>query len=351
MSSLIFMDGFDHYEADEADDFEKKWDEGYNTHETESIVAAGRFGGSCVQSYDAIYQSAYFLLRKNLDVADQTIIVGAAVKFTDIDQIANYNGILSLDNGNSASYPEIVFGLTDSYVPIVYRKTGVTNYSAMFSGESSLDTNTWYYFELMGRVHPTLGKCELRIDGESLGTYEGDTQYASPTQTSNVYVGIERPIGEYQWIDDVYIASGEDFYGDSRIDCIYPIASGEVTELTAVGAPDNFECVSGEQFNDDVSGEWVQGAYGTDSYIFGNCGVSGEIYGIQLAHISNRTEPVGGMNSKNIIRKGSVNYSGETHDETDDIEYKTACFDEDPSDDSSWSPAKVDACEFGVEFE
>jgi len=351
MSSLLFMDGFDHYEASEADDFLVKWDFVNNLTGDESIIPGGRFGdGQCWYSYDAAAASTG-QLGKTFTPMDRVVIVGMAIKFTGLySSVAYSQGMIIINNSVNMVYPQMSLLFNSSRVPRAYRKTGALSYSLMFSGEA-LDTSTWYYIEMLARLHNTNGKCEVRIDGESIGTYEGDTRYDGSDQTNDIYIGCQRNNGDHAWIDDVYMASGEDFYGDSRIDCIYPVASGEVTELTAVGAPDNFECVSGEQFNDDVSGEWVQGAYGTDSYIFGNCGVSGEIYGIQLAHISNRTEPTGTLKSKNILRKGSVNYSGETHDETDDIEYKTACFDKDPSDDNSWSPAKVDACEFGVEFE
>lgn len=342
------MDGFDHYSANEGLDFVKKWGGAADGGAREFISGAGRFGGQCFESY-GVGTAIYTSLKKTLSNMDRTVIIGAAFKFSGVyASTTAYNGPFKIDNGNSSVYPQMCLHITAGGIPIAYRKTGGISYTSMFSGEA-LGINTWYYLEMMARIHPTLGKCEVRIDGESIGTYEGDTQQDSPTLTTRVMIGVSRSTSHHWYFDDVYIASGEDFLGDVRIDVMYPNASGEVTELTAVGAPENFQCVSGELF--PPSGEYVQASYGTDTYKFEDCGVSGEIFGLQVNHISSRTEPVGTLKSKNILRKGSTNYSGEQNTETDSPTYKTACFDEDPTDSNTWTPAKVDASEFGVEFE
>lgn len=330
--SLLFMDGFDHYD----DDYEaSKWDA---SDDAIIITTGGRRNGGYLSL------GPYDYLKKIIETPVNTLILGLAMKSGDSNDgayknIRFYNGSdiqMCVDIGAAETHLEINLGASTEI-----GETAV----------GTVSTELWHYYEFKIYVHDTNGTFDILRDGVNIFTYTGDTKsvVGSDLIDSIGFFGSTR-------IDDLYICDtngtiNNDFLGDVKIEAVYPDADGIHTDFTCSIGTDHYALVDENPLSetDYNEGDTVgnKDSYGitTDASV-----ADDTILAIQVVHALNNPD-AGEMNAKGLVRSNSIDYL-ETNPVVVNTTMKlhTDIRETDPQDSAAWTKAKLDAAEFGIEI-
>ena len=346
--TLLHMDGFEGYGKEDVLSF---WDTGSYIDVTSLIDQSGRRGGYCVNTGERNNSSQWQLIWANPNPFDNQIIaVGCAFKFPTTN--SNENTLISI---NGFGDP-IAWVTLDSSERLLIKRKPSSTASIRYTSEI-LTPYTWYYLELKTRLSTTEGFIQCKLNEQILfEEYNVDTYsyVAYGSQISSVHF----KNGTYcqMWMDDIYIldttgSKNNDFLGDIRVDSIHPNGAGNYTDLTP-SAGNNYECVDETNMDDT---DYVEGANAgeIDSYTYGSVPTDiddAAIFGIQLRNQAIRTAESDNIKMKGLLRTGSTDYKESTAQSLADIvKSKVVIWEDDPSDSNSWTQAKINACEFGVE--
>ncbi len=231
------------------------------------------------------------------------------------------------------------------------------------SAAGLISSGDWYYIEVKGYLHDTIGFFEVKIDGTSVVSFTGDTKRASASPYTQL-AGVA--LGNYQGVsaagtnrtfdfDDFYICdslgvNNNDYLGDCRIACLYPDGEGTTQEWTPQGGGTHFSEVDETLLDSDTTYESCTTYPRKTLYTFQDIGGTvGSIAGIQTAAAIRKTQ-TGGAIHKHTVRSNSIDtdgsdkaFSGGTA-----YNYSTQIWEQDPSDLTDWTEAKVNAIEAGI---
>ena len=349
--TLLKFDGFEGYGKEDVDSF---WDSSSSIGTGATIDQSGRRGGYCVNSPNWVNNSAITLTWSNPNpYNDQILTIGFAFKHNDTGNPAT----IAATHEIASNYKPFYLSLDHNNERIYFnRMPGNTGYN-MFITEP-IERNTWYYFEIQGKIGASDGFVKFRINEQLV--YEeynidtlpyqgsGNNQFSKVVFDTSIY-------GRFYY-DDIYIldslgSKNNDFLGDIRVDSIHPNGAGNYTQLTP-SAGNNYECV--DETNMDSS-DYVEGANAgdKDSYTYANVPTDLDdagIFGIQLRNQAIRTAEADNIKLKGFLRTGLTDYEETTAQSlADTIKSKSVIWEDDPSDSNAWTKAKINACEFGVE--
>jgi hypothetical protein len=159
---------------------------------------------------------------------NRVLIVGFAFQFPST--ITDNNWIVELRhpnfNGTTVGYSEL--GLRTSVGAANELKLTVCNTTVNTSTTANLQTGEWYYLELKCYCDASSGTVEVKIDGTTVLTYNGDTQ-ASAQYIHYSNVLFHPSILEAMWVDDLYICDGtgntnNDFLGTCNVRTLSPVS-------------------------------------------------------------------------------------------------------------------------------
>lgn len=215
---------------------------------------------------------------------------------------------------------------------------------------------SWCYVELKYRGHASAGVYELRVNGSVLYTFSGDTHYSTAGDNLGFIFADEAWSG---WeIDDLYFLAVDgvglnDFLGDSRVDTVLATGAGNSTQLTpSAGA--NYECIN-EDPNDPA--DYVEGDTDglKDTFVYADVPTDiddNNIYAVCVDNHARRTQPVGGVILRNVLRSNGTDYYGPQDYAVGDstVGWKKSVWEKDPDDNGDWTQVKINACEFGAEL-
>ena len=231
----------------------------------------------------------------------------------------------------------------------------------LFVGASTIRTipisaGVWHWVSMHLRVHATLGRWEVTVDGISLMDFTGDTLGAGTPDTIN---GIAFGSGKnavYKW-DDIIITDGlgsppfDDLLTDRRIETIRPDGVGTATNFAPFPADGvNWNKVDEAVPDDDTT--YVEDSVSAqrDTYTHGNMTLTpASIDGLVVKTLAKN--PDGGSNDiKHVIdSNGSVSV-GSAVGTTNAYQVKQTLFETDPNTATAWTKAGVDAVEAGFEI-
>lgn len=339
--ALLFMDGFDHYL-----DLDKKWDSQFFGNVIVATQAEGRFTPGALQVKGT---GGGGTRTKNLKSSTEVI---AGFAWNNINSDA-FRGLFNFtdNNGNEA---QLIINIATGVATLTFNGQTATTASTTFTGA------VWQHVEIRVKVSDTVGELEIRRNGVQVAQVTGvDTQPASFTGLVSFSVEADDN-SQLHFVDDLYILDttgsvNNTFAGDSRIVTLLPASAGTSDDFTPTGAGSNHAATNETLIDDDTT--FVEsGLFGAkDAYTMQTLLSKGliptTIFGLQIANGSKKTD------AGRIDYLDQMVIGGTTFDNGVDIvstsgAYKFTTFirDTDPSDSGTWTIAKVDAVQAGIEI-
>lgn len=337
--TLLFMDSFDHYAAA---DVLRKW----TSMTGVATMLTGRFGGSCVR-----LTSANCIMHKTLTGSHQTLIWGAAVKFSAFP--GQYGHVIRFTEG----------GYTDTYLQCGVRHSVTPGLFTLNGGSGAvlaesvipLYANVWYYFELKAYIHNSLGTMELRVNNTTYASASNvDTQKTANANADGFGIGEYYNFASGTYYDDMYICNGaggvnDDFLGDHRVECLFPSGAGNYAQWTPNGAANNYDCVNDAAPNGDTDYNSQDGAGlpKIDSFAMSNLeSTTGTIKGVQSV-LYHRKDDAGDVTVAPLYRIGGTDYPQTGVNLPDTYQYGMEVEEVSPATATAFSIAEVNGLEFG----
>jgi hypothetical protein len=357
--ALLYIDGFD------AADAALRWVR-TGVDADFSYAAATRFGaGKAVTLSSVTFNSAASLLHSI--TPSVAIYAGAAIK-------------VGLELDSNASNPTAnLFGLySDGGMTghIYIRRLTLTNAIALYRGDANSGTigspsgtqiavsaagvfdANWHYIEMHATIHDTTGRVIVKVDGNAVIDFTGDTRNAG-TSTSIDAIRFRTAIYS-NWtpnspitIDDLYICDGtgmvnNTFLGDVRVQSLVPTGVGSSTQLTPTGSANNYANVNEVPYSSATYN--ASSTVGQrDTYALSDLvGNTTAIFGIQsVAHM--QKNDAGTANAKIALKSGASVY----YDATQSLGASTAAYvqlrETDPATSAAWTVGNANALEAGME--
>ncbi len=326
--SLIFMDGFDHWDSGQ---FLDKWttkSAGISTQPSYSRWSTGR----------AIWIASSNYLSKVFDSNYSTLVVGCALKSKGF----TYGDFLKFRDGGTTQV-HVDFDGTDDNIK-VYRGD-----STALLGSTAVDYldqfyEKWYYIEIKVVINSSSGSVQININEQTiLNLTSQNTQITGNAYCNEIYFGASD-----QWCDDLYV-DDSDILGECRVKTFVPDdVSTSINDFTA-SAGNKDECV--DEIGPDEDTTYIYGGTVNDQQGFGiTTGALGTIKGMQLNNCV-RKDDVGTVKIKNLVRSNGSNYLESTEYELNtDYTHHPVLWETDPDDSNPWTQAKLEAAEFGLEI-
>lgn len=328
--ALRFADSFDHYATA---NILKKWT---SISSTPLIGAYGRNGtnGLRIDGDEGVSLT--------LD-ARATWIVGGAFK---INLLGSTRFLFTLKDG--ATF-HVGLGVRADGVLGVFRANNSTELAN--SGAFALSVGGMYYIEFKCTIGDTgVGAYEVRVDGTArIGPTAGaDTRNGGNATANIVSIETTGSVTAYD-VDDVYICDtsgsvNNDFLGDVQVKCVLPTAAGATTNFTpSVGA--NYECVDDATL-DEANYNSSSTVNHVDTFVFGDIPAAGTVKGVQVwgGMQKSDTDP---RSAALMVRPDATDHAGASQTlATSWLGYREI-FETNPDTSAAWSPAAVNATEFG----
>jgi hypothetical protein len=354
--ALLFMDGFDHYDA--VTHLMKKWTSsdyyGYVPPSSVYSSTGGRRGGGTLEVRGFQESPKYNLsYLKTLPSSYQTLIFGAAVKFSHGSATGSQPfHFMAFVNG-STYHVCLRLNLSTRYLELMRYTSLLGTYSVAISD------GVWYYIEVKTTISNSVGTAELRVNEFPALVLTGiDTCNGGDELVNSVAIGGFYSSGTlYQYVkfDDLYVCDtsgsmNNDFLGDCRIDTIVPSGAGYTTNWTP-SAGSNYQCVDDAQFDngsDYVSETTVDDI---DSYAFGDLPVGiVDIKGIQTNLFGKRADSAVLTKAKPTIRPVATTHLGAEVTFDDNYYDLLGITELNPETSTAWTKTTLDATEFGVKL-
>lgn len=355
--TLRFVEGFDHLAVASPNfgDFitTGKWTAFGNNAASVITQATGRYGapGTYLRVTGGGFIAGY-LDKLNLPNMT-TMVVGFAYRTNFVTSTPGY----FLDSGVA----QISFQTTGTNQLAVYRGDIGT---LLGTTTTVIPLNTWVYLEFRVLIDPSVGTVDIRQDGVSILSLTGlNTRSTANSFVNGFRIGYNHngSAGQNQDWDDLYCLDttgsvNNNFLGEVRIATIYPTGS------SADGLPhtqwtpntgNNFAAVN--QTTPDGDTTYVSDATvgHIDTYAFGDLPVAAStIFGIQYNVVA-RKDDVGIRQIAPVYRRpsaGGADFVGATGvNLTSVYTDQTSIVELNPDTASAWTPAAVNAAEFGIE--
>jgi hypothetical protein len=322
---------------------------GYGTPPTDMTQYTGRFGrGKAWGRPGSNTTTSWWYLNGTVwGYSADTVgyIVGFAAKRT------NWNNSFSVHSYmTSGSYTDAFqVRFIQDYIRV---KMWNTDYPAY---DVYLPEGTWAYVEWYYKRHSSTGRYHLKVNGNTIRDFTGDTRYS--TGASHVGVTFRGDAWAGFQFDDLYFLAVDgsglnDFLGKCRVDPALPNGAGNYGQFTP-SAGSNYECVDDDPYSEtdyveaDTDGD-------RDSYTIASVDsdiVDRRIKAIQLTPAIARTEDLANLDMTPFLRKSSVDYDGTLWNVPNTAyRIRRGLWTADPSDSNPWTKAKINACEIGVKL-
>lgn len=321
--SLVFMDGFD------AKDFGTKWS--FNQAGTTSSTT--RFGSGSSLAFSGANGYMYRTF-----TAITNIYFGFAFMFTS----AYVNDIVRLYGDSNATNHIRLTPISSGSNIGVYR-------GGTLLGSFSLNFNVWYYIEVNATINSSTGTIQVKVNGVSVFTYNGNTQNGGTNLSIDGFWLLQSG-GCY--FDDLYICNNSGtvnntFLGDVRVQTLVPNAAGTSTQWAATGGA-NYANVA--DIPDNTATYNMSSTVGQrDTYAMADL-ASGttNVLGVQEnLHAWKGDAGIGNLKPAYLIG-GTVYYDSVISPGTSSAWYGSLR-ETNPATSTTWTPGDVNGMEFGAE--
>jgi hypothetical protein len=326
--TLLFMDGFDHWDIGQYID---KWSyktAGIATNPSYSRWSSGR--GILLGSGNYMY--------KNFSSTYATLVFGAAIMPTNLA----FGDFLKFKEGGTTQV-HIDFDGTDDNIK-VYRgdSTALLGNTAVNSLASYLWK--WLYIEVKVVINSSTGSVQVDINESTvLNLTSQNTQATGNAYVDQIYLGPSQV-----YMDDLYVDDST-IRGESRVRTFVPDSvSSNINDFTA-SAGNKDECVDEQPPDEDTT--YIYASTVNNRQGFGiTTGSLGTVIGMQLNNVV-RKDDVGITKIKNLVRSNGTNYlESNEYELTTSYTHNSVIWETDPDDSNAWTQTKLEAAEFGLEI-
>ncbi len=215
---------------------------------------------------------------------------------------------------------------------------------------NSLSINTWYYIELQVYTDQSPnGSVELRVNEDVwFQNLACDTQEGANDYHTAFRVGVT---DEETLFDDIYLLDStgsinNDFLGTRKVSAIRPNASGDDTDWTP-DSGNNYDRVNEVELDEDISYVETGTTTNQDLYNYDPTVNVTSIDGIQIIVEVKATS--GSMELQNVTKSGATE-STQSCGTIISTDYGTCSTLRELNPDTSlpWTPAEIDAAQFGI---
>ena len=325
----VFMDSFDHYSTS---DIGKKWTAGNSG----AISAGNGRGGSASVRWSGSQNGP------EVSVANLvTVYAGFAFRMQDDGMLSDALAILRLLDGGSIQLDMCLN--TDNFIMV---KRGGTSVVAT-AGTGALAAGSFYHIESRFTLHPTVGSCEVRVNGTVVLNATGLNLVTSGNVYCNTVMLLTGGGTSTYDFDDFWITT-DAFLGDCRVIALLPQGPGNYSQWTP-SAGLGWQCVDEASMNGDT--DYVSsGTPGQrNSYDFASAG-SGIVKAVQQVSAC-RKDDAGSRTMKQFARISGTDYDGSAISVGDSYAMQRRVMDVNPATGTAWTAAQVDAAEFGCKLE
>ena len=301
------------------------------------------WGSGCALQWN---MSEYCSFSYNLPAVSKYIICGFAYRIPAIRLWTN------------VSDRPIVSGLTYDGKRHFYLYLGnsgqirvyVNSSSPVLIGATSrgLKQGEWAYIEFKTYTDASSGTFDIRINGENVLTYSGDTRDGSSPYTSRIVFQDTEDCA----IDDIYIMGNSDdsdtYLGPVKVERLAPTADGAVSDWTPSANADHYTLVDEIPVN---SSDYIEASTLGDEELFEYANTS--LASIAAVKITSDLAANGGYNEvKHRYRSGSANsYDGATFGVVDTtVAEKSEILVVDPDTNAAWTTTNLNSAQFGAEI-
>ena len=343
--AVLWMDGCDSYNT--VNDLALRYP-GSTTGLIAVSTTGGRFGGGAIaminntSNLSGSYGGPIVIPHSG----SSAIIMGGAYLPS-----GSSNPIMAFSNslGGSGTIELTVY--YDLGIIRLYR--GTSTGTLLASSTASFAQGVYHHIEAKATIADSGGTCEVRVNGQTVINYSGDTRQSTTGTAGIDRVGFITQSGTSNYWDDVYVldTSGSvanNFLGDCRINTLAPTSDSSVQFTRSTGAS-NYLCVDEGRYNSDT--DYVESATvgHIDKYGYADlaAGVT-TVHGVQAICWARKTDAATRTMRQNIYLNAST--SAQTAF-TLSTSYAPYCHIATLNPDGSvqWTPTTVNAALAGIE--
>jgi hypothetical protein len=357
--ALLFLDGFEGYAS--ATDMLRssaptRW--GSVTYSSTSFNAATYRTTQPTAANSRSFSSVGFNgynYAKLITPSATELIMGCGFYYTQTAN-NNENGIFLVANYQSWSQ-----GVVLSINPFTGSlRAGIPNASSLLStvlgtSGTSVSPNVWHHVEMRVKCHATAGEIEVYLNGvQVINVASVNTATGGIADYREIYSMVyNSSYGPTFLIDDFYLCdksgtTNNTFLGPIGVYSLMPTANASSTQLTPTGVASNWDAVN-DTSPDTTTYVATTTTGNKDYYTFESlpAGVT-QVAGVQLKSMN--TMPIGGPRKLlyNIKNGANVISSSLKALFVGTWVYDSFVADKAP-DNTAWTPAKVNASEYGIE--
>jgi hypothetical protein len=346
--ALRFIDGFDHYNPNNASDYADKW-----SFQSNTAVSTGRFtdltNAKCIS-----INSETEGMRKDLTARETGVtIFGFAFKTTTTTLSTNMK----------------IFVLWESTTIQVYIRANSDGSFSIVRGDGTVlgtsstglwTHSTWYYIEWKIKVADSIGsgECNLYLNGTSILSLVAatDTKNSSNAGWDRVSFRYANASGsthnsqfdDFYWCDDTG-SSNNTVLGDVRVCCLSPNGNGNSSQFVGSdgNSTNNYQLVDEQQANSDTDYVESSTVGNIDTYTFEDLPATvATIKGVQVTNFQRKTD-AGTRTVANVTRISSTNYVGSDMTLNANYRTQTTLLESSPATGIAWTVSELNAAEFG----
>ena len=339
--SLVFMDGFDHYETA---DILKKWSTTTVWTPTFGTILPGvspawsRAPGGQALRLNGSAQT----LTKNLSTTIVTGVVGFNLMLNTIGAATIF---IFMDGGTE----QCSLRMNASGQITFNRGTTV-----LATSSNNIVAATWYHIEIKATINNTTGTYEVRVNGSSSGWIAPATGANTRNGTNNYFSQVQLISNVVETFDDFYvlncaISPNNDFLGPQKIFVLLPEKNGTYNQFTP-NYMDNFENVRETTGDADNTFNQSSTVNNIDSFNLTNVPTA-TINAIQ--HVILARQDAGAQRAiASFQRQGTTDVAGSTNmNLAGSYLYYLDPKDTNPADsNSAWTASGINNSEFGYKL-
>lgn len=345
--SLIFMDGF---EAEQNPAI-RGWTITSNQSGVVVDTSIKRSGeASCkIQSRSYTGSSWYGKLSYLTDVSSDTMIIGFGLRFSAFNPAVEW---LSIGNNDGSRLVKFFIDSTGS----IY----ATNSGSLGDGSRQLtlpytiQTNTWYYFQIKVKSDPINGQITILLGNEIVSNITGINTSSNSSKIDSIYFYQGSTATYAIWVDDIYVVNTvpptDDFIGICSIAGSRPISNGDVMHFESVGNAEQWQTVD-DTVTDTSDYIYGDGLNEKSLFIMSDVTTVGDIKGITVFDYAARSEEGQGISKYKMVLRNESDQEYESNEVNlpgANWSTHTQVFEKNPITDTTQDMTSVNELQLGV---
>jgi hypothetical protein len=334
--SLLFVDGFDHW--DQSDGLTCKWD-AYSSTNLYVGTTYARWSDMTNAQGMSTYSSYYI---EKLVGNQSTLVVGISFlkNETNAPTLSTSAPLIAFyDNADR----QIGIHIDANYAINAYRNTTYLGKSA----DNVLQSQKWFHLQVKVVFDQSAGSVEVKVNGTTVLNLTGiDTCYSANAYANAVRIGGVYS-GMHGYWDDLWI-DDSDFLGELRVKTYWPDSDETHTDFTPNTGTDHYAVVDNLEITDDANYNESDTNGHKDSY-----GWTVDAFGTVQAVAVNMAALQSDATTRTvrcICRSNGTDYNGDSEDTDTAVNVHQHVWATDPDDSNAWTQAKIQAAEFGIEI-